>query len=253
MSTFVIYNFGKGKIEGVFTLGEATKEDVKLIEEKQAELTTLKDEGTKKKETLDKQEKRKTDDENSFKENSWKKIYKKHEGVFKEAFQGSMQKESFKSKLLSEFSTNTSQLQTFDDLNEKSKTIFGKIPESIDPVKSVTYGRVINIENDDMWDRKIISKSDVDISSLIQRLNLNDWVNQGRAYIKTDNICPFCQQPTITEDFKKQLEAYFDESFTASIKSISELTDEYNRLVDNLINELAQIETNVSLWQPSVT
>ncbi len=29
------HNFGKGKIEGVFTLGEATKDDILLIEEKQ--------------------------------------------------------------------------------------------------------------------------------------------------------------------------------------------------------------------------
>ncbi|VAW19364.1 ATPase involved in DNA repair, partial [hydrothermal vent metagenome] len=237
-------NFGKGKIEGVFTLGEATKEDVKLIEEKQAELKILKDEGIQNNETLEKQENTKLDEENSFKESSWVKIYKKHEGEFKEAFQGSMQKESFKNKLLSEFNTNTSSLQTFDDLKEKSKTIFGKAPESIDPVKTVEFGRVISIESEDIWGSKIIGKSDVDISSLIQKLNLNDWVNQGRAYMQIDSICPFCQQPTITEDFKKQLEDYFDESFTASIKNISEFYDEYNRLSDNLINEFAQIETN---------
>lgn len=38
-------NFGKGKIEGVFTLGEATKEDMLLIEEKQKDLKILKDDG----------------------------------------------------------------------------------------------------------------------------------------------------------------------------------------------------------------
>ncbi len=236
-------NFGKGTIEGVFTLGEATKKDIELIEKKQLELKKLKDEDIQKKETLEKQEKTKLDEENSFKESSWVKIYKKHEGEFKEAFQGSMQKESFKNKLLSEFNTNTSSLQTFDDLKEKSKTIFGKAPVSIDPIKAVEFGRVISIESEDIWDSKIIGKSDVDISSLIQKLNLNDWVNQGRAYMQTDNICPFCQQPTITEDFKKQLEDYFDESFTVSIKKISEFNDEYSRLSNNVINELTQIET----------
>lgn len=235
-------NFGKGKIEGVFTLGEATKEDIKLIEEKQAELIILKDKGVQKKETLDKQEKTKLTEEHSFKENSWAKTYKKYESEFKEAFQGSMQKESFKNKLLSEFETNTSSLQTFNDLKEKAKTIFGKAPESVDFLKVVEFGRIIDIENEGIWDSKIIGKSDVDISSLIQRLNLNDWVNQGRSYIQTDNICPFCQQPNITEDFKKQLEDYFDKSFTASTKKISDFNDEYNRLSGNFINELTQIE-----------
>jgi len=237
-------NFGKGKIEGVFTLGEATKEDIELIDGKQAELKILKDEVIKKKEALENQEKTKHDEEDSFKESSWVKIYKKHESEFKEAFKGSMQKESFKSKLLSEFDRNTSSLQTFDDLKKKAKTIFGKTPENVVPIKDVEFVEITSIENEEAWDRKIIGKSDVDISSLIQRLNLDDWVNQGRAYLETDNICPFCQQPTITEDFKKQLESYFDESFTASIKNISVLNDEYNRLADNLINELTLIETN---------
>ena len=48
------HNFGKGKIEGVFTLGEATKEDMLLIEEKQNDLKILKDKDLKTKETLKK-------------------------------------------------------------------------------------------------------------------------------------------------------------------------------------------------------
>ena len=196
-----------------------------------------------KKETLEKQEITRLDEENSFKESSWVKIYKNYEGEFKEAFKGSMQKESFKKKLLSECDTNKTPLQTFDDLKEKAKTIFGKAPESIDYLKDIEFGRINSIEIEEIWDNKIIGKSDVDISGLIQKLNLNDWVNQGRSFIQIDDICPFCQQATITEDFKKQLEDYFDESFTASIKKISEFNDHYSRLSDNLINELTQIET----------
>lgn len=235
-------NFGKGTIEGIFTLGEATKKDIELIEKKQLELKTLKDEKIQKEETLEKQKETKSDEEDFFKEDSWEKIYKEHEDKFKEAFQGSLRKESFKNKLL-EFNTNTSSLQSLDVLNEQSETIFGTAPVRIDPIKAVEFGRVISIESEDIWDSKIIGKSDVDISSLIQKLNLNDWVNQGRAYMQTDNICPFCQQPTITEDFKKQLEDYFDESFTVSIKKISEFNDEYSRLSNDVINELTQIET----------
>jgi wobble nucleotide-excising tRNase len=236
------HNFGKGKIDGVFTLGEATKEYMLLIEEKQKDLKILKDDGLKKKEALDKQNNTKSDEETSFREAAWVKIYKKHEEEFKEAFQGSMQKESFKNKLLSEFKTNKALLQTFDDLKKKSKTIFGKAPESIGLINSVDFNKILTIENDDVWAEKIIGKSDVDISRLIQKLNINDWVNQGRSYIQDNLTCPFCQQPTIEEGFKNQLENYFDESFTASIKKITVFIDEYNRFADNAINELTQIE-----------
>ncbi len=237
-------NFGKGKIEGVFTLGEATREDMLLIEEKKEDLKVLKDEGLKKKETLEKQNKTKSDEEASFRENVWVKIYKKHESEFKEAFQGSMQKESFKNKLLLEFKTNKSTLQSFDDLKKKSKTIFGKAPESIGLINIVDFNKILTIEEDSIWGDKIIGKADVDISHLIQKLNINDWVNQGRAYIQDNLTCPFCQQPTIEEDFKNQLENYFDESFTTSIKKTTNYIDEYNRFTEIIINELTQIEAN---------
>jgi wobble nucleotide-excising tRNase len=42
-------NFGKGKIVGVFTLGQATKEQKEEIEQKQQQLNQIKDEGTQKK------------------------------------------------------------------------------------------------------------------------------------------------------------------------------------------------------------
>ena len=47
-------NFGKGKLSGIFTLGEATTEQIKEIEEKREELKKTKAEGIQKSETLKK-------------------------------------------------------------------------------------------------------------------------------------------------------------------------------------------------------
>src|SRR5690606_30496329 len=86
-------NFGKGKLNGVFTLGEATAEQIKAIEQKSEELKAIRADGVKKHETLDKQKADKDKLENDFKETTWTKVYKKNETAFKEAFAGSMQKE----------------------------------------------------------------------------------------------------------------------------------------------------------------
>ncbi|SHG82280.1 Wobble nucleotide-excising tRNase [Flavobacterium micromati] len=237
-------NFGKGKIGGVFTLGEATTEQIATINEKVEELKIIKADGVKKRETLNTQIQKKETLENNFKETSWTKIYKKYETVFKEAFTGSLQKESFKNKLLSEFSTNTKKLETFDELTEKAKTIFGKVPQSIAPINAITFDKIIEIESDPIWKKIIVGKADVDIAKLIQKLNLNDWVNQGRNYIQEDNTCPFCQQKTITDDFKKQLEDYFDETYLSDLNTIKTLKEEYNSLMNNFVNELNNLETN---------
>lgn len=235
-------NFGKGKLSGVFTLGEATAEQIKEIETKTNELKAIKAAGIQKRETLDKQKLEKEKLETDFKETTWTKVYKKYEDVFKEAY-GSHQKEPFKNKLLQEFSSNNVQMETLENLKSKAETIFGEQPQRIDEISQILFDRVIGIEANEIWKNIIVGKSDVDISKLIQRLNINDWVNQGREYIE-DTTCPFCQQKTITDEFKTQLENFFDETYLNDIKIIKELKQEYNTLTQNIINILNGIETN---------
>ncbi|PQJ81753.1 AAA family ATPase [Polaribacter glomeratus] len=237
-------NFGKGKLIGVFTLGEATAEQVKAIADKTEELKALKADGIKKRETQTSQIQKKETLENDFKEKTWTKIYKKYEPTFKEAFTGTLQKESFKNKFLQEFGTNTATLETLANLKQKAKTIFGEVPETITTINPLDFERIIEIENKKIWKKIIVGKADVDIAKLIQKLNINDWVNQGRDYLQEDETCPFCQEKTITLNFKNQLESFFDETYLSDIKSIKELKQEYNSLTQNLINELNSLETN---------
>ena len=235
-------NFGKGKLGGIFTLGQATADEIAVIETKNELLKTIKTEGLAKKETLNTQRARLEVIENDFKENVWLAVYKKYETVFKDAFEGVKSKERFKDKVVTEFTTNTSGLQTIEELKEKASTVFGDIPINIGPIATFNYDRITEIINDPIWNRVIVGKADVNIAKLIQKLNLNDWVNQGRTYIQEENTCPFCQQDTITDDFKKQLEDYFDETYLGDINTIKTLNQEYNQLIENLINELNNIE-----------
>jgi wobble nucleotide-excising tRNase len=238
-------NFGKGKITGIFTLGQATTDEVKTIEDKIVALKFIKADGGKKRETIDSQIQKEKDLENNFKENCWNKIYKKYENIFKEAFTGSLNKENYKNKLLQEFESNTSTLTTIVELKEKAKTIFGEVPQSIQPISVITYDRLIQIESDPIWKKIIVGKADVDIAKLIQKLNINDWVNQGRNYLlEKEDTCPFCQQNTITGGFKSQLESFFDETYLNNIKSLKELKQEFINLNQNIINQLNDIETN---------
>lgn len=237
-------NFGNGKLNGIFTLGEATNEEIKAIEEKVETLKLLKAEGIKKRETLTNQTQKREELESDFKEFAWMKIYKKYETIFKEAFVGSLNKENFKNKLLKEFTSNTTTLVSLDELKAKAKTIFGEVPQNITPINTIVFNRIIEIEDNPIWEKIVIGKADVDIAKLIQKLNINDWVNQGRDYLQENETCPFCQQKTITIDFRNQLESYFDETYLNDINLIKELKQEYNFLIQNLINELNIIEVN---------
>jgi wobble nucleotide-excising tRNase len=233
-----------GKIAGVFTLGEATSEQIKAIEDKQQQLQSIKDNGLQKKNTIESLTKEKDDLERKFTENCWEKIYIKYKNIFKEAFTGALSKERFKNRLFQEFSDNITSLLSYDELTEKAKTIFGEQPVVITTISSIYYDRITEIETNPIWKKIIIGKADVDIAKLIDKLNINDWVNQGRLYIQESDICPFCQQQTITRDFREQLESFFNETYINDLKLLKELKSEYNILVQNIIDELNTIESN---------
>lgn len=238
-------NFGKGKLGGVFTLGEASADEIKIIEEKVITLKEIKEDGANKRLTVKVQEGKKTLLETEFTETTWTKVYKKHELSFKEAFTGNLSKEKFKTKLLYEFSNNKEELLNFDTLKEKASTIFGEVPQMISQITEITFDRILEIETHPIWKKIVVGKGDVDIAKLIQKLNITDWVNQGRNYLNEESeTCPFCQQKTISPDFKKQLESFFDESYLKDIETIKALKLEHEMLIKNLLNELNLVETS---------
>ena len=68
-------NFGKGKIDGVFTLGEATKEEKEAIELMVSQLQEIKTEGIQKKDTLEKLNADKQQAEDAFREAAWVEVH----------------------------------------------------------------------------------------------------------------------------------------------------------------------------------
>ena len=236
-------NFGLGKIKGVFTLGKATKDEKELVESKLAELKNLKQLEETRRGSLKGHNDAKNIIETSFIELCWKKLKVEYENVFYEAFKGALHKKIFKDKLLNEFDNNTNNLFSYDNLLERAKTIFGEVPKNIEPLSLIEFDYILQIEENSIWGKKVVGKRDIDIAGFIQQLNISDWVHQGKNYIQKDsNVCPFCQQETITDDFKKQLENFFDKSYINDINLLKELFSSYTALTSNILNELNNIE-----------
>lgn len=239
-------NFGQGgKIKGIFTLGEATTEQINEINAKKGQLSKIQENIDRIEIRLQTEQNELQQKKDNFKESCWIDIYKDYEDDFKEAFSGALSKERFKDRLLNEFQNNSVTLLTYDELKEKAQTIFGEIPQAISVINNVSYNDISQIQSDNIWETKIIGKSDVDIASLIQRLGINDWVNEGKKYIQeNENTCPFCQKNTITEDFRNKLNQFFDETYAENIAKLKQSQQQYNSLMENIINELNAIESN---------
>ncbi len=98
-----------------------------------------------------------------------------------------------------------------------------------------------SIENHSIWEQKVVGSGDVAIADLIKKLSNEDWVAWGREYIKDNSICPFCQKETITEEFKKQLESYFDTSYQESIETIKKMKEGYTNKTAGALERLDEI------------
>ena len=159
---------------GIFTLGSATIDDIKALEELKATLEqkTKVLEGNcnsyKAKET------QKSNRENQFKEDAWLHILKGNETDFQKAFEGFRNsKERFVIELKNRIAgipNNVGTICNRQDLLHRAETIYASRMEKhnrfiIDmdkPLKNVE-----DIRNDEIWNKVIVGSKDVDISALI--------------------------------------------------------------------------------------
>ncbi|MFT2789709.1 AAA family ATPase [Serratia sp. T13T92] len=236
-------NFGNSDIAGVFTLGEATTEQVELIKAKKAEQENAENQLK----NYDSDHKKKIAEQSNinteFTDKCWL-LYKKYEGDFKEALKGSQKRELFKAKIISihaDDDKNVADTVDYNELKIRSETILGRRPDSYPLLIVPDFNLLHEIEIDSIWQTAIAGQRDVDISALIEALGCQDWVNHGRQFISSTNICPFCQQPTIDDEFRRKIELFFDTSFEQRIEKVNELASRYQQRVTQTLETLQKI------------
>ena len=112
---------------------------------------------------------------------------------------------------------------------------FYKVDKSID--------QLVEISEDPIWMKRVVGSEDVAIGHLIEELGMADWVRQGQQKLEEDSdVCPFCQQHTITKGFKKELEKFFDEEYEKAASRILELELKNSAQVQNMLRELDEMK-----------
>ncbi len=238
-------NFGTGTIAGVFTLGQSTREDIEHINIEKSNVDELRIAQSTQQTTLLIQQDRLKSHEDVFTSDCWT-VYKQYENTFKEALYGNIKsKQNFKQKILNDHAYNMSDILPVEELQAKAATLFGKRPIRIDTIPTVQISDDIEvIEQDTIWQKVIVGKTDVDIAGLITKLGNSDWVNQGREFITDDDTCPFCQQPTVNEIFRNQIEEYFDEGFEHDKGRLIAQQISYEDLTSSILAILNQVEAS---------
>ncbi|WP_181371207.1 AAA family ATPase, partial [Helicobacter pylori] len=235
--------FRNSQVKGIFTLGKKTNENLEKIEIKKESINKENEKKIKNEASLQVLTQKKEKEEKDFADRCWEKLYKKNEEDFKETLEGFKRKEKFKEKILKEFENdkyNQSEIVGLEKLKEKIEIVFGENQTEL-ALLECNLTDFDFIENHSIWEQKIVGSGDAAIADLIKKLSNEDWVAWGREYIKDNSICPFCQKETITEEFKKQLESYFDTSYQESTETIKENMEHYANITARALERLDKI------------
>ena len=232
-------------IAGVFTLGQATIEDIKRLDELKEQRKQRKSQFDRDSESYKKRDALRMKNRDDFKETIWNVILRDQGQQFLEAFSGSRKsKERFLEQVLERYKNRNPNICSLRDLESRKITLFGKKPEVcaefVFKIDS-TIDEINRIERDPIFQRVVAGNNDIPVRALIQSLNNGDWVNRGRQYVTKSNVCPFCQKPTIDEDFRKQIEAFFSGEYDRCMTHIGTLYRDYERNTQSTISALESI------------
>lgn len=230
------------QMPGVFTLGEASTAALAEIERKQEELQKITNNGLNYKSEIDKQETAMQTESKTFSEFAWSNIFKKYEQWFSKSTLGAGTKDRFTEKLLTAYQHEHSKPLPIDELKKRASVLLIQQPLRIEPYILIDNNTLLSIEVDTIWEKIIIGKQDIDIAKLISKLKNSDWVSQGVKYIEDgSDVCPFCQQHTITDAFRVKINGFFDEIYKQDISKVNKRCEEYKNAVDVLTNSLEHL------------
>ena len=203
-----------GDIPGVFTLGKATKETIEEIAALKRERETAQNEDKETGVVLAEKEKKRFIDKNLVKDELWNRIYIKYKDRISFVFDGvRASKDKFYEKIMNVYRLQGGVAHDIEKLCRSAKTVISEDTDyklfSLLPVDSLKI--LHDIENDEIWGKSIVGKEDLPIGKLIKHLNHSDWVHKGYSYIQ-GTTCPFCQQNTISNSFKNQIEEFLVEN-----------------------------------------
>ena len=236
-------------MQGIFTLGSAAIDDINALEQLKVKLDQLIKDWEGLCSSYQKKEKEKTVRDEQFKEEAWTHILKKNDTDFQKAFEGLRNsKEKFIAELKKRIESirgHTGSITRREELLRRARILYiSKFERRDQFVLDIAQllKKISDIRTDSIWDTVIFGSKDIDIAALINKLGNSSWVEHGRQYLKANsNKCPFCQQETITEDFRIKLEAFFDIEYKQKIDRITMLLTDYQKFSKQLLEAIEAV------------
>ncbi|MDY6382042.1 MAG: AAA family ATPase [Bacteroidales bacterium] len=239
------------EMPGIFTLGSENIKENEEIDQLMRALDQKEKDLVFEKGLLDKCEKEdKPICEAKFRDAVWERILKKNDKDFSKAFEGFRgSKERFSGEVIKRktgISGDPGRICDRDDLLKRSQALYSSKLEKcnmfyVRDIQDLLFN-LNQIKNDSIWESVIVGNTDVNISALIKELDNASWVSQGRQYLHDNSRkCPFCQQETITDEFRQKLESFFDKEYERKKNCLKEKHDYYDGVAQQIVYALETV------------
>jgi len=249
--TFIHENFFESEnLKGIFTLSKTNKDAKTKIEIAQKEIIKFETDKETKNKELQTVNNDITSNHEKAKDKIWeiKTNYTGGDRVLEFCLEG-YKKDGSKLLTFVEGLTKPDKkpIKTIEILKEDVQSLAGDNAQKYDVLNLILF-LAQSIESESLFSKQIVGNENSTVSELIVKLGNSDWVKDGLKYLPNEieneaEVCPFCQESTITKQLFKNIKDYFDESYEADINSLKEFSKKYTEEVHS-IPDKSKFETN---------
>ncbi len=241
---YIEANFYQSDIQkGIFSLSKENKEAKLKIENANREIERLSGLVSESNE-----KKRKVADEfNQVKDNAAKTIWdikRKYYGgdrVLEEFLKGHVGSSQSMLEYLYSIPLPTEEPKlTIEQIKDQLQKLNDAAGTPLENIHQLVLASIDEIIGDKIWKRVIVGNENSSVSAVINRLGNSDWVKRGLQYLPEGDItgyeiCPFCQQPTISQKLISELRGYFDENYEKDLQTLKDLMSQYQSIFEGVV------------------
>lgn len=237
--TFILENFYESEnLKGIFTLSKENKEAGAKIVNAEKEIKRIEGEQTAMETVFEKEKKVIEQKQDTVKNKIWeiKRNYTGGDRVLEFCLEGYR---SDGNKLLSFVESvkkpDVKPIKSIETLKEEVQILAGDNAQKYDTLILITF-TVQDIEADTLFNKQIVGNENSTVSELINKLGSSDWVKDGLKYLPTEmnqenEVCPFCQEKTISKELLESIKGFFDEYYEADLTSLKSFLKKYTEAI----------------------
>ncbi|MCF2516325.1 AAA family ATPase [Dyadobacter sp. CY351] len=130
---------------------------------------------------------------------------------------------------------------TIESVKEEVNSLIGDQAQKYEKIE-LTMPIPDNLEINPIFKKQIVGNNNSSVSEFIARLNNSDWILAGLNYLPDtindeNQMCPFCQEKTISNRLINSIKDYFDEEYENDVNNLKTALKKYSDATSSVLDK----------------